>query len=90
MSTKHGGVQALIGQHVKCDVPYIHCLNHKLHLVVVHMCDCLPLVCEYFGICNLLRKFLSTSKVFVMYEKFFGDALARLLDKGGLVIIKTP
>jgi len=30
MSEKHGEVQALIGQHVKRDVPYIHCLNHKL------------------------------------------------------------
>jgi len=34
MSAKHSGVQALIGQHVKRDVPYIHCLNHKLHFVV--------------------------------------------------------
>jgi len=39
MSAKHCGVQALIGQHVKRDVPYIHCLNDKLHLVVVHACD---------------------------------------------------
>jgi len=40
-SAKLGGVQALIGQHVKRDVPYIHVpythADHKLHLVVVHV-----------------------------------------------------
>jgi len=81
MSAQHGGVQALIGQHVKCDVPYIHCLNHKLHLVVVHVWNCLPLVCENFGICNFLSKLLSTSKVFVIYKKFFSGAMARLMEQ---------
>jgi len=43
MSEKHIGVQTLIGQHVKRDVPRIHVpymhADHKLHLVVVHVCD---------------------------------------------------
>ena len=80
MSAKHGGVQALNGQHVKGDVPYIHWLNHKLHLVVVHVCDCLPVVCEDFDICSLLSKFLYTSKVSVLYKKVGGDAMARLME----------
>jgi len=39
MLAKYGGVQALIGQHVKRDVPYMHA-DQKLHLWVVHVCDC--------------------------------------------------
>jgi len=85
MLAKHGGVEALIGQHVKRNVPYIHVpfmhADHKLHLVVVHVWDCLPVVREYFDICNLLSKFLSTSKVSVMHKKFGGDAMARLMEQ---------
>ena len=75
MSAKHGEVQGSVGQHVKRDVPYMHA-DHKLHLVVVHVCDRLPVVCEYFDICNLISKFLSTPKVSVMYKKLGGDAMA--------------
>jgi len=81
MSGKHGGVQALISQHVKRDVPYVHCFNHQLHLVVVHVCNGLPVVRGYFDVCNLLSKFLAASKVSVMYKKFGGDAMARLVEQ---------
>jgi len=61
MSGKHGGAQASISQHVTRDVPYIQYFNHQLHLVVIHVCDALPVVRRYFDIYNLLSKFLSTS-----------------------------
>jgi len=50
MSGKHGGVEALISQHVKSNVPYIQYFNHQLNLVVVHVCDGLPDVRGYFAI----------------------------------------
>jgi len=76
MSGKHGGVQALI----KHDVPHIQYFNHQLHLVVVHVCDGSP-VRGYFDIWNILSKFLSNSKVSVIYKKFGGDAMAQLMDQ---------
>jgi len=81
MSGKHGGVQALISQHVKCDAPYIQYFYHQLDLVVVQVCDGLPVVRGYFENCNLLSKFLSTSKVSVMYKSSVGDAMARLMEQ---------
>ncbi|CAH0384780.1 unnamed protein product [Bemisia tabaci] len=35
MSGSDGGVQALIQKKLKKIIPYVHCFNHKLHLVVV-------------------------------------------------------
>jgi len=45
--------------------------------MVVHVFDGLSVFHGHSDICNLLRKFLSTSKVSVMYEKFGGDVMAR-------------
>jgi len=36
MSGKHGGVQRLLLEREGREIPYEHCLNHQLHLVVVH------------------------------------------------------
>ena len=36
MSGKHGGVQKLLQDKLGRDIPYVHCFNHQLHLVVVH------------------------------------------------------
>lgn len=36
MSGVRGGVQALLQKKLARYVPYIHCYNHQLHLVVVH------------------------------------------------------
>ena len=69
MSGRLGGVHALISQRIEREVPYIHYFNHQLHLVVAHVCEMpvvhekKPVVREYFDMCNLLSKFLSTSKV---------------------------
>ena len=36
MSGKHGGVQRLLQEREGREIPYVHCLNHQLHLVVAH------------------------------------------------------
>ena len=36
MSGKHGGVQKHLQQKLHRDIPYVHCFNHQLHLVVIH------------------------------------------------------
>ena len=86
MSGKHGGVQALI----KHEVPRIQYFSHQIHLVVVHVCDGSPVVRGYFDIWNLLSKFLSTSKVSVIYKKFGNDAMARLMHQKWSCHYKPP
>jgi len=37
MSGEHGGVnKRLLQEREGREIPYVHCLNHQLHLVVVH------------------------------------------------------
>ena len=36
MSGKHGEVQRLLQEREGREIPYVYCLNHQLHLVVVH------------------------------------------------------
>ncbi|MGH0161481.1 UNVERIFIED_CONTAM: hypothetical protein FKN15_047137 [Acipenser sinensis] len=36
MSGKHGGMQKVVQDKLNREVPYVHCFNHQLHLVVVH------------------------------------------------------
>ncbi|RXM95399.1 hypothetical protein EOD39_16925 [Acipenser ruthenus] len=36
MSGKHGGMQKVASDKLNREVPYVHCFNHQLHLVVVH------------------------------------------------------
>ena len=33
---KYGGVQKLLQKNLQKEIPYIHWLNHQLHLVVIH------------------------------------------------------
>ena len=59
-------MECKLSQHVKRDVPYIQYFIHQLHLVVVHVCDGLPVGRGYFDICNLLSKFLFIFEVSVI------------------------
>ncbi|KAK9526374.1 hypothetical protein VZT92_015078 [Zoarces viviparus] len=36
MAGKHGGVQKRLQEKLQRDIPYVHCFNHQLHLVVSH------------------------------------------------------
>lgn len=35
MSGEHAGIQQIIQQRLKRIIPYIHCVNHRLHLTIV-------------------------------------------------------
>jgi hypothetical protein len=71
-----GGVQALIKQRLGRDVPYIHCFNHRLHLVIIHAVSSIPCLEQYFSQCELLYVFLRRPKVSTLYT---GKNLNRLL-----------
>ncbi len=78
MSGKHGGVQKLLQDRLGRNIPYTHCFNHKLHLVVVHALSTESEIQDFFGVCDLLYKFIRKPTVAVHYK---GEKLKCLLDQ---------
>ncbi|KAL0151861.1 hypothetical protein M9458_052862, partial [Cirrhinus mrigala] len=73
-----GGMQKLIQNKLNREVPYIHCFNHQLHLVIVHAVSSESAVEDFFDVCNALYKFLRKPTVAAQYK---GQKLKRLLDQ---------
>ncbi|KAG9261551.1 hypothetical protein AMEX_G25112 [Astyanax mexicanus] len=78
MSGKHGGVQKLLQQKLDREIPYVHCYNHQLHLVVIHALAVEKAVIDFFSVCNMLYKFCRKPTVAILYK---GETLKRLLDQ---------
>ncbi|CAM4556543.1 unnamed protein product [Leuciscus chuanchicus] len=78
MSGKHGGVQKLLQDRLGREIPYIHCFNHQLHLVVVHALSAEEAIGDFFKVCGMLYNFLRKPTVSTHYK---GDTLKRLLDQ---------
>lgn len=58
-------------------IPYVHCFNHRLHLVVVKLITSFTCVDEFFEMCSLTQKNLKHSNISKIYE---GTKLCRLLE----------
>ncbi|XP_049323536.1 zinc finger protein 862-like [Astyanax mexicanus] len=78
MSGKHGGVQKLLQEKLDREIPYVHCYNHQLHLVVIHALAVEKAVIDFFSVCNMLYKFCRKPTVAILYK---GETLKRLLDQ---------
>ncbi len=52
MSGKVGGVQKLLQEKLNTNISYVHCLNHQLYLVVVHVMSAEAAVMDFFNVCN--------------------------------------
>ena len=81
MSGKNDGVQSLLTKALGKYVPYVHCFNHQLHLVVVHAMSLEPQFQQYFEcppVCDMLYNFLRRPVVARIYE---GNKLKRLLEQ---------
>lgn len=78
MSGQWGGLQAIIQQQLNRPIPYVHCCNHRLHLVVVNAINAVPAVKQFFDQCSMLYMFLKRGCVAKNYE---GQALSRLLEQ---------
>lgn len=78
MSGNRGGVQALVQQKLNRSVPYVHCYNHQLHLVVLHVISQVPEVEQYFDYCRVIHKVFST---FNFKEFYDGSRTTRLMDQ---------
>ena len=77
MSGETGGVQTLLQSKLKKIIPYQHCFNHKLHLVVIEAMK-LDRIKEFFDICSALYNFFRKGRVALYYK---GKHLSRLLDQ---------
>ena len=71
-------VQRLLQEKVGREIPYVHCLNHQLYLVVVHALSAEKSIQDFFSICNALYNFCRKPTVALQYR---GDRLKRLLDQ---------
>ena len=71
-----GGVQHLF-QERETKIPYVHCLNHQLHLVVVQAISVEQAINDFFHVCDSLNKFFCKPTVALHYN---GEKLKRLLE----------
>ncbi|CAJ1057873.1 uncharacterized protein LOC128440739 [Xyrichtys novacula] len=89
MSGVNGGMQKLIQEELQREVPYVHCFNHQLHLVVVNAMSSDNKLENFFGVCNSLYKFFRKPTVAAVYT---GEKLKRLLEQrwtGHLATVKV-
>ena len=77
MSGNQGGVQKILQDSLKKQIPYVHCYNHKLHLVVIDLLKKVPELKQFFDKLCLLYTFFSKFKVGSVYQ---GARLKWVLD----------
>ena len=80
MSGVHGGMQKIVQEELQREVPYVHCFNHQLHLVVVHAMSSDFALENFFSVCTSLYKYFKKPTVAAVYT---GEKLKRLLSNGG-------
>jgi len=78
MSGKRGGVQRLLKEREGREIPYVHCLNHQLHIVAVHGLSEEQAVQDFFEVCNGLHNFFRKPAIASQHN---GEKLKRLLDQ---------
>lgn len=78
MSGAKGGVRKFVEEEVGRSVPYLHCYNHQLHLVVVHALNKDNKARNFIAVCELLYVFLRRQLPSSVYE---GTTVKRLLEQ---------
>ena len=78
MSGRCGGVQQILQERLGREIPYVHWLNHQLHLVVVFVMSAEAAVKDFFEVCNFLYKFFRKPTVAMNYTV---RHLKRLLEQ---------
>ena len=80
MSGVHEGMQKIVQEELQREVPYVHCFNHQLHLVVVHAMSSDFTVENFFSVCNSLYKYFKKPTVAAVYT---GEKLRRGCSSNG-------
>lgn len=78
MSGCRGGVQTLLQEEIGKKIPYVHCFNHQIHLVVVHCMQRETKAKKFFGMCEQLYIFFRRQFPANIYQ---GKTLKRLLEQ---------
>lgn len=78
MSGAHGGVQTLIQQHYERIIPYVHCFNHRLHLVVIAVVSNVDSCRLFFDQVKLVHNFFNRYKV---RKEYAGTNIPRLIEQ---------
>lgn len=76
MAGHSGGVQAIVQQRLQRKIPYVHCFNHQLHLVVSHAISSVPAAANFFDVCEQLYLYFHRPNIRSMYN---GDSLKRVM-----------
>ena len=76
MSGEHGGVQKILQNRLNKTIPYVHCKNHRLHLVVVDLVSGIDSLSVFFERLGVLYNFFSQFKVDKVYD---GTSLKRVI-----------
>lgn len=77
MSGNRGGVQRLIQNRLGRQIPYVHCKNHRLHLVVIDLVCGIVELNQFFDELSLVYNYFSKFKV---DQSYHGTSLKRVLD----------
>lgn len=77
MNGYKSGVSKRLQDYLKKIVPYVHCFNHRLHLVIVYTVSGVDAVRRYFEILKLIYTLFKKPKIRKIYE---GKSVVRLLD----------
>lgn len=76
MSGDDGGIQRIIQRALGRVIPYVHCFNHKLHLVLIAALESDDIVRLFFDMLKVLYAFFHRSKVQTVYG---GSAICNLI-----------
>lgn len=77
MSGDKGGIQKIIQRKLNKNIPYVHCFNHRLHLVIIATIRSVQMASNFFDQLRMIYNFLSRHKVKQFYE---GNAILKTID----------
>ncbi|KAJ6644666.1 Zinc finger MYM-type protein 1 [Pseudolycoriella hygida] len=77
MNGYKSGVAKRLQDVLKKIIPYVHCFNHRLHLVIIHVVKQIQAVKEFFDQLQLIYTMLKKPKIKKIHE---GKSMKRLID----------
>lgn len=77
MNGYKSGVARRLQDELNKTIPYIHCFNHRLHLVIIHVIKQIQTVKEFFDQLQLVYTMLKKPKIKKIHE---GKSMHRVID----------
>ncbi|KAJ6648887.1 Zinc finger MYM-type protein 1 [Pseudolycoriella hygida] len=68
MRGDHGGIQRIIQDKLAKVIPYVHCFNHRLHLVIIAVIENIEMVRIFFDNIKLIYSFFHRAKIQSLYK----------------------